>query len=65
MGLLGQTQYICDEVKSDEMLLIINKAWENRETIKADLREALKKITQRSLQNAELVAEYLDANKSK
>jgi colanic acid/amylovoran biosynthesis protein len=59
MGLLGQTEYICDDFTPDVVISKVDKAWNNREAIKADLVKTIGTMKQRAYKSAELVVEFL------
>jgi colanic acid/amylovoran biosynthesis protein len=61
MKTLGETEYICDDFNPEVIIPKIDKAWSNRELIKADLKNKLNLIKGRSFQNAKIVADFLSS----
>jgi colanic acid/amylovoran biosynthesis protein len=59
MRLLGQEEYICDRLNIEELKAKIDKAWSNREKIRAQLKANMNTVKERSLYNGKLVSELL------
>lgn len=65
MNMLGMTEYVLDvaNLRFDDMVCAIDKAWDNRGDIKQQLKTKIPEIENLALHNAELVKTLLDQAK--
>lgn len=60
LKMLGQEEWLCDRISTDEVIAKIEYAWIRREEIKEELKSRLDTVREKALLNAKLVKELLD-----
>jgi polysaccharide pyruvyl transferase WcaK-like protein len=63
MSLLGQDEYVCDQLTVHEVMSKAEHAWSNRASVSAELTTKATILKKRSLENAVLAADLLSSRR--
>ncbi len=61
MQMMGQEEWLCEQMSTEEVLAKIEEAWIRKEEIKEELKAKLGTVREKALFNARLVKELLDS----